>query len=226
MFVADASAVQPFLSVDAATLWANPAYSQRLNLYNTLGNTYIANKPWRNNNTLILGLGLRTLHRDPVQLNTSLRFLPMTGMPLSGEVMQLHSPQFRNLAYHYDVHSTVLLVDNILTWNKHRLQPGLIAGLGGASNTAGNYQEVPLNNHAASALDNFKSGHRTQWAYELGAVLDYAFKDVVFECAYRFIDAGRGQLGLNPLQSTSERLSTGPLHYQTLSLGVRFYHAL
>lgn len=221
-----AAKIQPFFSLDAGAWWAYPGYSQAINLFDNLGNTYLGNKQWKNNGTIILGVGLRTMNQTALQMNTSLRFLPMMGMSLSGEVQQLNSPQFQNLAYRYDVHSTLLLLDHIVTWNKHRLQPGLIAGIGAASNKTGQYIETPLNNYSASSEDHFYNGQRTHWAYELGAVLDYTFADVVFECAYRFIDAGRGQLGLNPSQNTPDHLSTGPLQYQTLSLGVRFYHAL
>ena len=103
--------------------------------------------------------------------------------------------------------------------------PGFIVGLGRASNTTSNYYEVPLNNHAASSLDYFSKNTEAQLAYEVGAVLDYSFNDLILECAYRYIDAGHGWLGLSSLQNTNDQLSTGPLHYHAISIGVRLHHA-
>ena len=83
-------------------------------------------------------------------------------------------------------------------------------------------QETPLNNHSAPSLDHFINHSLIQFAYELGAVLDYPMKDVVFEVAYRYIDTGHGELGLSPLQNTTQHLTTGSLQYHLISLGVRF----
>ena len=216
-----------FVSLDAVTLLSDISHTQAINLFDTLGNTYITAHQWQHDESVLLGIGLRTYQQDGLDVNTSLRFLPMGTRAIHGDVLQLYSPRFRNLSYTYDVSTQLLLLDNIMTWTAHRLQPGLIAGLGRASNSATHYQETPLNEHAAPSLDHFSNQTRVQLAYELGAVLDYACnKDVIIEVAYRYLDAGQGQLGLSPLQNTLDHLSTGPLRYQTLSLGVRFSHAL
>ncbi len=215
-----------FISLDAVALFSDPGHTQEVNLLNTLGNTYISKKQWQSDGSVMLGLGLRAYQRDSLNVNTSLRYLPGINMPSHGEVLQLKSPRFRNLAYTYDIASNLLLVDNIVTWTKHHLQPGLIIGVGRAANTTRNYHERSLNNHAAPALDHFSGNTMVQFAFEVGAVLDYSFNDVIIECAYRYIDAGRGQLGLSPLQNTSDHLSTGSLRYHAISLGVRFEHAL
>ncbi len=211
-----------FISVDEAVFFSAPAYTQSLNLINTLGNTYLANPQWHQDDSVMLGLGLQTYQRSDLNVNTSVRYIPRVSMQSQGEVLQFRSPQMNNLGYSYDVTSQLLLVDNMLTWTKYRFQPGLIIGIGRSSNNAGNYHEVPLENHAASGLNLFTDNRRVQLAFELGAALDYTFKDVIIECAYRYIDAGQGQLGLSPDQNTFEHLSTGPLHYHMISLGVRF----
>ena len=211
-----------FISLDGVALLADPAHTQALNLIDTLGNTYIAKHQWQSDKSLIVGVGFRSYKRDELDVNTSLRLLPFIKMQSQGDVLQLNSPRFRNLAYTYDINSRLLFVDNIVRWTKHRLRPGLIVGLGGASNTASHYHETPLSAHATPSLDHFTGQTQLQLAYELGAVLDYAFQDVIIECAYRYIDAGQGQLGLSPLQNTQMHLLTGPLRYHAISLGVRF----
>ena len=81
---------------------------------------------------------------------------------------------------------------------------------------------MPLNNHSFSSLDHFRNNSLIQFAYELGAVLDYPVKDVVFEIAYRYLNTGHGELGLSSLQNTTQHLTTGSLYYHAISLGVRF----
>jgi len=215
-----------FIAFDETVFFSAPAYTQSLNLMNTLGNTYLANHQWQQDDSVMLGLGFRAYQHHELNVNTSVRFIPRVSMQSQGDVLQLRSPQMKNLAYTYDVTSQLLLVDNILTWTKYRLQPGLIIGVGRSSNSAGNYHEVALENHAVPGLDLFSGKTRAQLAVELGAALDYTFKDVIIECAYRYIDAGQGQLGLSPDQTTVEHLSTGPLHYHMISLGVRFERIL
>ena len=211
-----------FIAVDGVAVVADPAHTQDVALMSTLGNTYIASSQWQQDESMMLGLGLRTYQREGLNVNTSLRFLPMINMVGRGDVLQLRSPQFHNLAYTYDITSHLLLVENMITWTRHRVQPGLIVGLGRASNTASNYHETSLFNHASSGLVLFSDNTKAQFAVEWGAVLDFPFKGVIIECAYRYIDAGQGQLGLSSLQNTSEHLSTGSLHYHAVSLGVRF----
>ena len=214
-----------FISLDGMALFSDPTHSQDVNLLNGLGNTYEAKHQWQGSGSLMLGIGIRAYQGDAFDVNTSLRFLPLGTTTGKGDVLQLYSPRFRNLAYYYNITSNLLLVDNTVTWTAHRLQPGFIVGLGRASNTTSNYYEVPLNNHAASSLDSFSKNTEAQLAYEVGAVLDYSFNDMIIECGYRYINAGCGRLGLSSLQNTKDQLSTGPLHYHAISIGVRLHHA-
>ncbi|MCH9689295.1 MAG: hypothetical protein K0U24_03940 [Gammaproteobacteria bacterium] len=87
------------------------------------------------------------------------------------------------------------------------------------------YQAAPLYNHATSALQTFTDKKTGQFAYEVGAGLDYfILKPAVIELAYRLIGAGKGYLGYSPLQNTTDRLSTGNIYYHTISLGIRLYY--
>lgn len=213
-----------FVSVDAISLYAHPGSTQQINLIGPLGNTYVANKQSENDTTVMVGLGMRTFKNDWLQVNSSVRYIPMSGMKTEGVVWQLNSPQFDNLGYSYQIKSDMLLVDNIISYKRYNLQPGIILGVGFASNRAYDYQEWPLNNVSASSTSVFSDERTAQFAYELGVEIDYTFKKIVIESAYRFIDAGRGQLGLSPLQNTTEHLSTGELHYNTFSIGLRLYY--
>lgn len=194
---------------------------------NDLGNTYEASNSWHARETGLFGLGLRTYRQHDIEMNTSLRFLPVMEMSTQGEVLQLYSSDFRNLAYTYDITSNFLLVDHIVTWTKYRFKPGFLVGLGGVSNETSHYSETALNPNAAPSLDHFTAENQLQFAYELGAVLDYTYNPVLtIECSYRYLNAGHGQLGLSSLQNTSYHLSTGLIDYHTFSIGVRLYHEI
>lgn len=216
-----------FISMDALESWANTSHNQQVTLSGTLGNTYLGHSYRQNASSGMFGIGLRTYQNHNINVNTSLRFITPINTTSSGDILQLNSPKFHNLSYNYDTSSTIFLTDNLLTWTQHRLQPGFILGLGGASNATSHYKEHPLNNHSSTGLDHFSENTKTQLAYELGAVLDYAFNNnIIFECAYRYINAGHGQMGLSTTQTTSEHLLTAPLQYHTISIGVRLEHTI
>lgn len=215
-----------FISIDSGAFFSNPNHSNDINLKDALGNIYSAKSGWQYDGNVILGFGLRTFDRHDFALNTGIRFIPNISMSGNGDVVQLRLPQFRNLAYTYEITNNFLFLDNTMTWTKHRIQPGIILGLGRAVNSALNYHETPLTSHAASSLGYFQDSKHAQFAYEVGAVLDYSMNEVVIECAYRYLNAGGAQLGLSPLQNTQEHLHTGILQYQAISIGVRVNHAL
>lgn len=215
-----------FISLDGAWLFSQPGQTQQINLFDELGNTYLAFPDTLNNNTLLVGLGVRLYQNEWMQSNLSLRYLPMTGMTVQGEVWQLNSPEFNNFNYDYTIQSDILLIENTMTWSRHRVQPGIILGVGNATNTTSAYHEVPTQNHSINLSEGFPGETSNQFTYEVGAVLDYTFPRMTLECAYRYIHAGSGHLGLSPTQDTTETLSTGPLQYHAVTLGVRIYYAL
>jgi hypothetical protein len=213
-----------FASIDAALLFSSLGLTQDVNLVGSVGNRYVATNNNKTAATAIFGLGARTYENDWLVFNTSVRYIPFPQTELNGNVWQLKSPRFNNLAYTYKLQSDVFFAENIASWARHVFQPGLILGLGRASNKAGGYQATMLNNRAASALELFGNAKRVQLAYEVGAALDYSHKEVVVELAYRFIDLGQGKLQASSLQSTQDIFSTGPIRYQVLSLGARVYY--
>ena len=217
-----------FVSLDGAWLLSQPGQTQEINLLDDLGNTYRAFPYTANNNTLIVGVGFRIYQNEWMQSNLGLRYLPMTGMTIKGEVWQLNSPEFNNLAYEYTVQSHIILVENIVTWSHyHYFQPGIILGMGNSTNITSDFKETAIYNHTVDLTEGFPGALTNQLTYEVGAVLDYyALPNMTLECAYRYIDAGSGHLGLSPTQNTAEMLSTGPLHYHAVTLGVRIYYAL
>lgn len=215
-----------FVSIDPALLFTNPGITQEINLYNGIGNTYIDQTKGIQSSTVSLGIGIRSYQSEQLQVNTSWRYVPVPSLPLQGQIWQLKSPLFNDLAYSFKVKSNLLLVDNIISWTRHRLQPGVILGLGMSTNTTGGYHEIPLTDSAAPSLQVVNGARTAQIAYELGAVLDYSMDRAVIELAYRYVNAGTGYLQPSQLQNTMDRLSTGQLNYRLVSIGIRAYYEL
>jgi hypothetical protein len=150
------SALVPlFLSVDASTFFTRPGITQAVNLFNNIGNTYVAAKHWDNKTTLLFGVGATTYQKNHLIFNTGLRYLSTSDILLNGNIWQLNQTQFNNLSYNYRVKSDLLLVENAISWAKHIVQPSFILGFGYAENTASAYQGAPLYSHAATALQVF-----------------------------------------------------------------------
>ncbi len=220
-----ATTVPLFVSVDATTFFTRLGTTEQVNLMNGLGNTYVADKHWDNKTTVMFGAGAITYDRSNIIFNTGVRYFSTSNLLVEGNIWQLHMPEFNNLSYSYRVKSDLILAENAISYTKHMIQPNFILGLGYASNKAGDFRPSPLYSHAAPALKVFTSERTAQFAYEVGAGIDYALlKPAVIELAYRFIGAGKGYLGYSAIQNTEERLSTGNIYYQTISLGIRLYY--
>ena len=198
--------------------------TQNLKLFNTSGNTYVAVKNWENITTLMYGVGVTTYQKQDMRLNTSVRFVTLKTTPLDGYVWQLYSPRFQNLSYTYQLKSNVVLLENSFSWSRFSFEPGLILGLGRAENKASHYQAIPLHERAAAPLQGFADAKTAQLAYEVGALLDYNWRNTTLNVAYRWIGTGVARLGHSPHQTTQDRLSSGQIYYQTVSIGARLYY--
>ena len=215
-----------FVSVDPALLLTQPGTTQDVTLYNNAGNTYVNKTGAKPHGTVILGVGFRAYQNENFQINTGLRFLPVADTPLNGDIWQLHSPLFNDLAYKFHVKSNLLLVDTLFSWSQYRLQPGVIIGFGRSNNTTADLREVPLSESGAPSLQQISGTNHNQFAYDLGAAFDYSVDNCNIELAYRYINAGNGVLQPFPLQNTKDSLSTGTLQYHVISLGMRAYYEL
>ncbi len=214
-----------FLSIDPMLLFVNPGLTQDVHLNHQLGNTYIDQTGPTKKTFFSISAGLRPYHSEQLQINTGLRYIPVSSVALQGQIWQLKSPLFDDMAYHFQVKSHIFLVDNIISWTRYRLQPGVVFGLGVSANKADRFQEVPLTETAAFSLQTTKGATTTQVAYELGTVLDYSINHKsLIELAYRYIRAGTGHLQPFSLQNTTEHLSTGTLKYSVFSIGFRAYY--
>ena len=215
-----------FVSIDPALLLTNPGITQEINFYDNLGNTYVDETNWKQAASVSLALGLRAYQNQNFQINTSLRYVPVADVYLNGQIWQLKSPLFNDVDYNFHVRSNLLLIDNIISWTHYHFQPGLILGLGMSTNTTSRFQEWPSIDSGAISLQQVTGSRNHQFAYEIGAVLDYSMDKAVIEFAYRYMNAGSGYFQSFSLQNTADQLSTGVLNYHMLSIGIRAYYEL
>ncbi|MDF1678797.1 MAG: hypothetical protein P1U32_08910 [Legionellaceae bacterium] len=220
-----ATTVPLFVSVDATTLFTQIGRTEQVNLLNGFGNTYVPLKHWDNKTTVMFGVGATTYNKNHIQFNTGARYFSTTHMRVGGTVSSLNMPAFNNLAYNYRVKSDLVWAENAVSYTRAIVQPNIIVGLGYASNRASQYQVPPLYSQAAASVQTFTDNTTSQLMYEVGAGIDWlVLKPAVIELAYRFIGAGKAYLGYSPTQTTTDRLSTGDIYYQTISLGIRLYY--
>ncbi len=220
-----ATTVPLFVSVDATTFFTQLGRTEQVNFFNGFGNTYVPSRHWDNKTTVMFGVGATTYDKNHIQFNTGVRYFSTTNMRVGGTVWQFNMPGFNNLAYNYRVKSDLVWAENAISYTRSILQPNILVGLGYASNRASQYQVTPLYSHTATPLQTFTDKTTSQLMYEVGAGIDWlVLKPAVIELAYRFIGAGKAYLGYSPIQTTTDRLSTGNIYYQTISLGIRLYY--
>ncbi len=225
--IASHSAKPPlFLNIDPAWVLVQPGMTQNINFYDNVGNSYVNSRSLKQIGTVSLALGIRAYQDKNFDIHTGIRYLPVADNVVNGQIWQLKSPLFNDIAYSYQVRSSVLLIDNIISWTRYKFRPGFIFGIGGARNTTDGFQEVALADSATISLQNLSGKKNYQLSYELGFALDYAFDKFLVELAYRYINTGPGYFQAFPLSNTADKLSTGTLNYNVISLGMRAYYAL
>ena len=128
------------------------------------------------------------------------------------------------LAYTYNASSYVLLTDAKLLFGSWSLRPFAIGGVGVAWNELSNFSET-LRTGTASSIpvpfaDNTSSANL---AYTVGGGLNYTISKN-FGCAltYRYINAGNGELGTIPTQTTTARLQSGTLSANLIEVSLSF----
>ncbi|MDF1758390.1 MAG: hypothetical protein P1U74_08855 [Legionellaceae bacterium] len=213
-----------FVSLDISQIYSSPGKTQKITLFNNLGNTYIGTNNWESDLSFVVGVGAKVYKHKDFTVNTSLRYLPTNNILVDGQIWQFNNPLFDDLAYSMRVRSNILLFESAWSWTHYAFQPSLILGLGRAVNIASYYMEYQLIDTASPPLKTFTGANTVQIAYEVGFGFDYPIKNTVIEFAYRFIDSGVARLGLSPLQNTKEHFSTGHIQYHTINLGVRYYY--
>jgi opacity protein-like surface antigen len=155
------------------------------------------------------------------QYALGLRYKYLLANDMSGQIIQYSLPEFTNYNYTLKTSSNVFLVAAKADLYKYKqLMPYLSLGLGLAFNDA-SYSEKALAGITPRVSPNFASQTSSQFAYTLGAGLDFKFTEqLLFSIGYEFQDMGS--------LSTGPGTSDGCLKWsdQTLSQSNYQAHAL
>lgn len=117
---------------------------------------------------------------------------------VSGYINQYDLSQFQNYTYSYDFSRQSLML--VLKADIFRLDSGVmpyvIVGGGQSLNKGSSYREQPLSNVTPRISPGYNTASHTQWAYMVGAGIDFAFRDDIWVgLEYTYGDFGTVKTG-------------------------------
>lgn len=119
---------------------------------------------------------------------------------IDGYVNQYDLSAFKNYSYRYDVsRQTLMAVFKANLFNGQGFMPYVLVGGGVSFNRASDYKESPTDNVTPRITPGYSTNTESQWAYALGAGVDYAVRDDIWiglEYNYGYfghVETGHGQ---------------------------------
>ena len=153
----------------------------------------------------------------------SLSYQHLFATNAGGDIMLYSDPNFINYRYDLDVTSEVLLVSskfNIFQYEK--ISPYVLAGIGGVYHQT-NYKETALSGVTPRTTPVFASNPTAQFAYSVGAGLDYQVsKKVVMSLEYQYQSLGSVSTWHGAGDWSGESLNLGPYRSNTVLLNVTY----
>lgn len=215
-----------YYQISVATGITSIGATTNLGLTDAIVNRYVAN---RKSKLLVFfgaGLGYRFRSIHPVSMALGAAFYYITWGRYGGIVHPAFSlnPAFDTLNYSYHLSSALLWLEQYWMFGRGHWRPYLFLGFGAAWNNTFDYREVPTNPNGSAApiAVAFKSKVQPYFSYGIGVGINYLLSNnkTRISVGYRYINLGKGRLGMTPLQTTSERLSTGRLYAHLIILSL------
>lgn len=130
------------------------------------------------------------------------------------------------LNYSMKANSLAFLLEPRFIYTSYRVQPYLLLGAGYALNTLNNFKETtPAGSHAVPS-NPYGSHTQGEFAYELGAGLQYPFtikhQHCLLRLDYHYLNVGDAALGAANGQTTNERLRSNNVSTNIISLGLSY----
>lgn len=177
-----------------------PEYSQSVQINNNSGFTPPSNQDIytadRENNANILAEVGRRWSADKYKLKAvslGLQYQHMFASDIGNNITQYSNPDFLNYNYHLDFKANLLLLNSnieLFTWNA--LTPYLSVGAGLIQLIATDYTETALAGVTARTSPDFKREAGYQFAYQLGAGLNYQIRpDTSVALSYLYQHLGK-----------------------------------
>lgn len=139
---------------------------------------------------------------------------------------------FDTLHYHFQAKSASLMVEAKAVYSPYALKPYALVGIGSGWNKFYAYHENPSDSSLSAAPAMPFSNHTKQiFSYELGAGIQYLFKDdqqrhvqYYASAGYQYFNLDKGTLGRSAAQTSSDRIKVKNLYTQGIlfTLAVSF----
>lgn len=197
-------------SKSSATVNNGSGFSSPYNL-----DTYSASS---NNASTLLGIGLGKrfiLNKSFIQaLSIGVHYQYFFANNITGNITQFSLPQFVNYSYTWPMAANVLVANGKLNFQDYkRFSPYFSVGLGGVFQQSSGYSEDAYTNVTPRISPAFAGNDKAQFAYLLGAGLDYPINHkVILSAGYQFSGLGKAQSGNGQSSWAAERLSFGNLN--------------
>lgn len=153
-----------------------------------------------------------------------LRYQYFMNSDVHGKVVQFSLPQFTNYNYKWQSAANALLVNTKLNFKPYQFfSPYVNAGLGGVLYSGGKYSETALADVTARISPGFANRSGSQFAYQLGAGVDYQFSDtMVFNAGYQYSNLASMRSGQGANTWSSQSLNFGTLHSNAFLVGLTY----
>jgi opacity protein-like surface antigen len=154
----------------------------------------------------------------------SLAYQNVLASNAGGTVMQYSAPAFINYNYNSYVSSNVvLLFGKVDLFRYHFLSSYFKVGIGGAFNRNSNYTESALPNVTPRTSPAYATHNSTQFAYDLGAGLDFQLnKQFILSAGYEYLNLGKISSGQGAGLWTGQSLNFGSYHTNEVFLSVSY----
>lgn len=130
-----------------------------------------------------------------LSLGLNYQYLPSND--IGGHIVQYSDPTFTNYNFRWDITTQLLLAAAKLNlFQYHHLMPYVSAGMGAAYIRASSYHETALAGVTPRTSAGFAENTNTQFAYTLGAGLDYQINSTwLVSGGYQYLNLGKIRSG-------------------------------
>ncbi|HEU5281048.1 MAG TPA: outer membrane beta-barrel protein [Gammaproteobacteria bacterium] len=143
---------------------------------------------------------------------------------VGGKITQFSDPTFTNYNFRLDVSASILLAAAKLNLFQYRqFLPYVSAGLGGAYVRTGSYGETALPNVTPRTSAGFAENTKNQFAYTLGAGLDYFITPtLIISAGYQYLNLGHLYSGNGTSQWSGQSLNLGSYYSNEVLMNLTY----
>lgn len=211
--VSSATAFHPIVALSLGLAKTN-VYSSKSILFGSYPNSYIGTNHDDTEMATGFFIGGETVFLDNWAGQIGLSYVENKSFTENGNVYEFADPAFNNLTYQYRIKSRrVSLETKISHLFRHVLHPYVSASLGEAFNQAYAYTEYPVTSADVPMTQPFANHLSRSLTYSVGFGIDVDLTEHVrLGAGYRFADLGNANLGITPLQSSTNKISNTHLY--------------